>query len=287
MLARLGEHLLQVGDAREDRRDGDEAHADRVGEQPRDRRLAGAGRPPQDHRGELARRHHPPDRAVRPGQMLLADHLVELLRPQPVGERRVLARRRRAPAAAGRSGTDRPRRPTSSFRALAPRAAAAPIAIVASGAILRPRRRPGGRGPAARATGGRPAARADDGEVDRLGARRRRCRAGAVAGAADAAEEIAVVRPRRGRSAARSRRRRRPQPRLGRRDQGDALRAVGGEPEPQPARRPRPAAAPTIVDGRRGDRRRRAPARPSGGGSYRAFRPAPRPRHRAPARRHC
>ena len=96
MLARLGEHLLQIGDAREDRRDGDEAHADRIGEQPGDRRLAGAGRPPQDHRGELARRHHPPDRAVRPGQMLLPDHVLEPLRPQPVGERRILRRRRRA-----------------------------------------------------------------------------------------------------------------------------------------------------------------------------------------------
>ena len=96
MLARLGEHLLQVGDAREDRRDGDEAHADRIGEQAGDRRLAGAGRPPQDHRGELARRHHPPDRAVGAGQMLLPDHVLEPLRPQPVGERRILRRRRRA-----------------------------------------------------------------------------------------------------------------------------------------------------------------------------------------------
>ena len=36
---------------------------------------------------------HPPDRAVGPGQMLLADDLVERSRPQPVGERRVGGRR--------------------------------------------------------------------------------------------------------------------------------------------------------------------------------------------------
>jgi hypothetical protein len=91
--ARLGEHLLEVSDAGEDRRDGDEAHAHGVGEQPGDGGLAGAGRPPQDHRGELARRHLSGDRAVGPGQLLLADHLVELLRAQPVGERRIVARR--------------------------------------------------------------------------------------------------------------------------------------------------------------------------------------------------
>jgi hypothetical protein len=95
MLARFGEHLLQIGDAGEHRRDRDEAHPDRIGEQSRDRGLAGARRPPEDHRGELPRRHHPPDRAVRPGQMLLPDHVLEPLRPQPVGERRVVGNRRR------------------------------------------------------------------------------------------------------------------------------------------------------------------------------------------------
>ncbi len=93
MLARFGEHLLEIRDAREDGRDGDEAHADGVGEQPGDRRLAGSGRPPQHHRGELARRHHPPDRAFRPGEMVLPHHLVERARPQTVGERRTVRRR--------------------------------------------------------------------------------------------------------------------------------------------------------------------------------------------------
>ena len=98
---RFGEDLLEVGDAREDRGDRDEAHADGIGEQARDGRLAGARRPPQDHRGEAAGRDHPPDRAVGAGQMLLPDDLVERLRPQPVGERRIGARG----ASAARAGT--------------------------------------------------------------------------------------------------------------------------------------------------------------------------------------
>ena len=85
----FGEGLLEVGDAREHRADRGEAHAHRVGEQPGDAGLAGARRPPQDHRGQLAGRHHPPDRAFGSGQVLLADHLAERMRAQPVGERRV------------------------------------------------------------------------------------------------------------------------------------------------------------------------------------------------------
>lgn len=84
---RLGEHLLQVGDAREDRADRDEAQAHRVGEQAGDRGLAGAGRAPEDDRRELARRHHPPDRALGPRQMLLPHDILEPLRAQAIGER--------------------------------------------------------------------------------------------------------------------------------------------------------------------------------------------------------
>ena len=40
----------------------------------------------------LPGRDHPPDRALGAGQVLLADHLVERARAQPVGERRVGAR---------------------------------------------------------------------------------------------------------------------------------------------------------------------------------------------------
>ena len=56
-------------------------------EQPRDRGLAGAGRPPEDHRAERARADQPRQRAVRAGQMLLARPLRRGCRAQPVGER--------------------------------------------------------------------------------------------------------------------------------------------------------------------------------------------------------
>jgi hypothetical protein len=93
----LGEDLLEVGNAREHRADRDEPHPDRVGQEPGDAGLAGARRAPQDHRGELAGRDHPADRAIGPGEVLLADHLAQRLRPQPVGERCV-GRRRDRPA---------------------------------------------------------------------------------------------------------------------------------------------------------------------------------------------
>ena len=251
MLARLGEHLLEVGDAREDRRDGDEAHADRVGEQPRDRGLAGAGRPPQDHRGELARRDHPPDRAVRPGQMLLADHLVERARPQPVGERRIVARRgarvrlgRVVLEEIGHARRPLEPRPCRSQSSRPGHIAAAPS--------------PGGPATSARGGGRQAAARADDGEVDRLRACRSR-RSSTAPSQARPMQRRNICR----RSCPRPKRcmkRRAPgraEPRLGRRDQGDALGAVGGDPEPQPPTALRPALRPTSVDARRGDRRRR------------------------------
>ena len=87
--ARFGEHLFQVGDAREDSGNSDEAHADSIGEQPRDGGLARARRPPQDHRGELAGGDHSSDRAVGAGQMLLADDLVQRPRTEAIGERRI------------------------------------------------------------------------------------------------------------------------------------------------------------------------------------------------------
>jgi hypothetical protein len=56
VFAGLGEDLLQVRDARENRRNRDEAQAHRVGQQPGDRGLAGAGRAPQDDRESRPRR---------------------------------------------------------------------------------------------------------------------------------------------------------------------------------------------------------------------------------------
>ena len=94
--AGFGEHFLQVGDARKDRGNGDEAHPHSIGEQSRDCRLAGAWRAPQDHRSELAGRDHAADRALGAGQMLLPDDLGERLWAQAVGERRVRRRRVRS-----------------------------------------------------------------------------------------------------------------------------------------------------------------------------------------------
>jgi hypothetical protein len=90
MVARGGEHLAQIGDAREHGRDRLEPQANRFGEQPCDRGLAGTRRTPEHHGRKPAGGDHSPDRAFGSGQMLLPDHVVEPLRPQPVGERRRL-----------------------------------------------------------------------------------------------------------------------------------------------------------------------------------------------------
>ena len=85
--ARLLEHLLQVRDAGEDRGDLLEMQVGRLRQKPRHRGLAGAGRAPEHEAAERARRQHAGKRAVGPEQMILPDHLVELLRAQPVGKR--------------------------------------------------------------------------------------------------------------------------------------------------------------------------------------------------------
>src|SRR6185312_2072768 len=59
----------------------------RFGEKPRDRCLAAAGRSPKDHRMKTPRRHHAADRPVAAEEVILADHVFETLRAQPVGER--------------------------------------------------------------------------------------------------------------------------------------------------------------------------------------------------------
>jgi len=53
----------------------------------RQRRLADAGRPPQDHRMRLAGLERQAQRLARPEQVLLADDLIRLLRAQLLGER--------------------------------------------------------------------------------------------------------------------------------------------------------------------------------------------------------
>src|SRR5262249_6233883 len=58
-----------------------------LGEEPRDRRLAAAGRPPEDHRCQGTPRDHAADRPLGAEQVVLADDVGDPVRPQPVGER--------------------------------------------------------------------------------------------------------------------------------------------------------------------------------------------------------
>src|SRR4051812_32006006 len=85
-LARGLEHLTQIGDAGENRGERLEGETDLLRQQPRHRGLAAAGRSPEDHRRDLAVLEHAADRRLRPDQMVLADDLIELPRPQPVGQ---------------------------------------------------------------------------------------------------------------------------------------------------------------------------------------------------------
>jgi hypothetical protein len=86
--AGLLESLLQVGDAGEHRRELLELIARLLGQQARDGGLAGAGRAPEDHRGQALGLGHTADRAVGSQQVVLSHDLVEPLRSQAVGERR-------------------------------------------------------------------------------------------------------------------------------------------------------------------------------------------------------
>src|SRR5664279_3255165 len=58
-----------------------------VGQQPRHRGLACAGRAPEHQRAERARFQHAGEYAVGAEQMVLPHHLVELLRTEFIGER--------------------------------------------------------------------------------------------------------------------------------------------------------------------------------------------------------
>jgi len=81
------EYLAQVRHTGETGRERLEDEVGAVRQETRDRRLAAARRAPQDHRGELPARHHPPDRPLGTQQMILPDDVGEALRPQPVGQR--------------------------------------------------------------------------------------------------------------------------------------------------------------------------------------------------------
>ena len=65
----------------------DELGVERIGHQPRERRLADARRPPQDHRVQLARGERDGERLARREQVPLADDVVDRARAQALGER--------------------------------------------------------------------------------------------------------------------------------------------------------------------------------------------------------
>ena len=60
------------------------------GDDPRERRLAGAGRSPEDDRLQQVALDRVAQRRARAEQLLLADELVERARPHPLGERRAV-----------------------------------------------------------------------------------------------------------------------------------------------------------------------------------------------------
>ena len=84
---RLGHHLADLLDARHHRRERHEAGARHVGQEARQRGLAGAGRPPEDHRVELALLEGTAQRLAGLGELRLADDLVEARRAHAVGQR--------------------------------------------------------------------------------------------------------------------------------------------------------------------------------------------------------
>ena len=65
------------------------ARAVRPGDGERERRLAGARRPPQQHRRQPVLLDEPAQRAAGPEQLGLADDVVDRARPQPGGQRRL------------------------------------------------------------------------------------------------------------------------------------------------------------------------------------------------------
>ena len=82
---------------------------DQLGE----RRLADAGRPPQDDRRQFVALDLPPQRLARPEHVLLPDVVLQALRPHALGERPLPVRPRLRLAAAGWCRTGSRFRPTS------------------------------------------------------------------------------------------------------------------------------------------------------------------------------
>src|SRR5262245_1355377 len=98
-VASLVDDLPELLHPREHRRERHELGACRVREKMRERRLAGAGRTPEDQRVEHAALDHLAQDAAWAEQMLLTDELVERRRTHPLCERcgaTAFARRYRA-----------------------------------------------------------------------------------------------------------------------------------------------------------------------------------------------
>ena len=80
------DRFADVLDAGQHRRQGDEFGVEALGHQARQRGLADARRPPQDHRMRLARLERQAQRLARPEQMRLADHVVQRMRAHGFGQ---------------------------------------------------------------------------------------------------------------------------------------------------------------------------------------------------------
>ena len=100
-LGRARHHLAHLGAARLHGRQLLEGVVGLLRDQPRDRRLARARRPEQDHRVRRALLDRRAQRRALAEQVLLADDLVERLRPHPRGQRRVRRDGRRAAVGLG------------------------------------------------------------------------------------------------------------------------------------------------------------------------------------------
>ena len=105
-LGRPRHHLAHLGAPDLDRRELLEGGVGVLGEHPRERRLAGAGRPVQDHRVRLAGLDRRPQRRRRPEQVLLADELLQRPRAHPRRQRQIPSA---AAGAGGSSGTSKSR----------------------------------------------------------------------------------------------------------------------------------------------------------------------------------
>ena len=83
------DRLADVLDPAQHRGDRHEVGVEGLGGEPRQRRLAHARRAPQDHRMRPARHEGRAQRLARAQQVGLADHLVDVARAQPLGQRRL------------------------------------------------------------------------------------------------------------------------------------------------------------------------------------------------------